>query len=44
MNQDKVGLNEAGLVAVGNAVEQLEDGLVLYDSDIVRQHPEIRGR
>ena len=27
-----------------NALEQLEDGLVLYDSDIVRQYPEIRGQ
>ena len=27
-----------------NAVAQLEEGLVLYDSDIVRQHPEIRNQ
>ena len=27
-----------------NAVAQLEEGLVLYDSDIVRQYPEIRGQ
>ena len=27
-----------------SAMEQLEDGLVLYDSDIVRQYPEIRGQ
>jgi nucleotidyltransferase substrate binding protein (TIGR01987 family) len=27
-----------------NAVEQLDDGPVLYDSDIVLQHPEIRGQ
>ena len=27
-----------------NAVAQLEEGLILYDSDIVRQHPEIRGQ
>lgn len=27
-----------------NAVAQLEEGLVLYDSDIVRQHPEIRSQ
>ena len=27
-----------------NAVAQLEEGLILYDSDIVRQHPEIRNQ
>ncbi len=27
-----------------NAVAQLEEGMVLYDSDIVRQYPEIRGQ
>lgn len=27
-----------------NAVAQLEEGLVLFDSDIVRQHPEIRSQ
>ncbi len=27
-----------------NAVAQLEEGLVLYVSDIVRQHPEIRNQ
>ena len=32
------------LSALENAVAQLEEGFVLYDSDIVRQHPEIRGQ
>ena len=32
------------LSAFENAVAQLEEGLVLYDSDIVRRHPEIRGQ
>ena len=32
------------LSSLENAVAQLEEGLVLYDSDIVRQHPEIRGQ
>ena len=32
------------LSALENAVAQLEEGLALYDSDIVRQHPEIRGQ
>ena len=27
-----------------SALAQLEEGLVLYDSDIVRQCPEIRGQ
>ena len=32
------------LSALENAVAQLEEGLVLYDSDIVLQHPEIRNQ
>ena len=32
------------LSALENAVAQLEEGLVLYESDIVRQHPEIRNQ
>lgn len=27
-----------------NAVSQLEEGIILYDSEIVRQHPEIRNQ
>ena len=32
------------LSSLGNAVAQLEEGLVLYDSDIVRQFPIIRNQ
>ena len=32
------------LAPLENALAQLEEGLVMYDSDIVRQHPEIRNQ
>ena len=44
MNRDKVDLMRLDLSPLENAVAQLEEGLVLYDSDVVRQHPEIRGQ
>ena len=36
MNQDGVGLMRLDLSPLEYAVAQLEDGLVLFDSDIVR--------